>query len=90
MRTRIQWNLNHNFGSTHIDLRCEFGPDGVEVLGVPDGGEGARRAVLRGAEDELGPAEVVVHVVGEGHLGVCERVEHLLVLLAHLGVDVVE
>ena len=68
---------------TYIDLRCEFGPDGVEVLRVPDGREGARSAVLRGAEHELGPAEVVVHVVGQGHLRVSERVEHLLVLCIH-------
>ena len=71
------------FSITYIDLRCEFGPDGGEVLGVPNGGEGARRAVLRRAEDELGPAEVVVNVVGQGHLRVRERVEHLLVLCIH-------
>ena len=75
---RRSWDFISSF--PHIDLWCELGPDGVEVLRVPDGGEGARGAVLRGAEDELGPAEVVVHVVGQGHLRVRKGVEHLFVL----------
>ena len=65
---------------THVDLWGELSPDGVEVLRVPDGGEGARRAVLRRAEHELGAAEVLVHVVGQRDLCVRERVEDLLVL----------
>ena len=65
---------------THVDLWGELSPDGVEVLRVPDGGEGARRAVLRRAEHELGATEVLVHVVRQRDLCVGERVEDLLVL----------
>ena len=55
-----------------VDVGCQLAADGAQVLRAGDGGDGTGGAVLRRAEQELRPPQVLVHLVRHRHLSVIE------------------
>ena len=47
-------------------------------------------AVLSGAEQKIGVSEMLIDLVGDGHLRMRKRLESLLVRFGHLRLDIVE